>query len=416
MARILTYTTPARGHLFPIVPVLDELTRRGHSISLRTLASQVEPMRARGFDSAPVDSGIEAIEHDDHQGGSPIDRLRRALRTFMERAPLDRADLERAIEAERPDALLVDVNAWGASIAAEAAGLPCAQWLPYLAPLPSRDTPPFGPGLRPRKGMPGLIRDRVLGAIISRQYDAIALDPLNRLRREAGLDPLASAAGATIRSPLLLYMTAEPFEYARSDWPASLRMVGPCDWDPPTESPAWLAEDERPLVLVTISSEFQDDGRLIATALDALRDEPVRVVATSLDTDPASFEVPPNARVERFLPHGPLLDHAACVVCHGGMGITQKALAHGVPICVVPFGRDQFETARRAEVAGAGTRLPAKRLDAKRLRAAVREAMTKRGGAERVADGFKAAGGARAAADAFEPLLPVARHEGAATN
>ena len=29
------------------------------------------------------------------------------------------------------------------------------------------------------------------------------------------------------------------------------------------------------------------------------------------------------------------------------MGITQKALAAGVPVCAVPFGRDQFEVARR---------------------------------------------------------------------
>ena len=41
----------------------------------------------------------------------------------------------------------------------------------------------------------------------------------------------------------------------------------------------------------------------------------------------------------------PILEIAACVVCHGGMGITQKALAAGVPVCAVPFGRDQPEVA-----------------------------------------------------------------------
>jgi len=408
MARILAYTTFARGHLFPIVPVLDALAARGHSIALRTFADQVGAMRDRGFDAAPIDPAIEAIDHDDYEGRGPVDRLRRALGTFMERAPLDRADLERAIGAERPDALLVDINAWGASVAAEAAGLPWAQWLPYLTPLPSRDAPPFGPGLRPRRGVPGLVRDRVLGALLSRKFDAIALAPLNGLRAGAGLPPLRSAARAIDRAPLVLYMTAEPFEYPRSDWPACMRMVGPCEWDPPdppAEAPAWLEHDERPLVLVTISSEFQDDGRLIATALEALRDEPVRVVATSLATDPASFDVPSNARVERFLAHGPILDRSACVVCHGGMGITQKALAHGVPVCVVPFGRDQFETARRVEVAGAGTRLPASRLTPARLRCAVTQAMGRRAGAGRIAAAFAAAGGPPAAADAFEALL-----------
>jgi UDP:flavonoid glycosyltransferase YjiC (YdhE family) len=30
--KILAYTTPARGHLYPLVPILDELAERGHRI------------------------------------------------------------------------------------------------------------------------------------------------------------------------------------------------------------------------------------------------------------------------------------------------------------------------------------------------------------------------------------------------
>jgi UDP:flavonoid glycosyltransferase YjiC (YdhE family) len=125
-------------------------------------------------------------------------------------------------------------------------------------------------------------------------------------------------------------------------------------------------------------------------------------VVTTAGVDPSSFTPPPNARVERFVPHHPVLERAARVVCHGGMGITQKALASGVPVCVVPFGRDQFGVARHVEVAGAGTRLPAGRLCPDRLRAAVREAMTKKAGAERIASAFAAAGNPEAAVDALE--------------
>jgi UDP:flavonoid glycosyltransferase YjiC (YdhE family) len=67
-----------------------------------------------------------------------------------------------------------------------------------------------------------------------------------------------------------------------------------------------------------------------------------------------------------FTPHAPLLDRAACAITHGGIDATQKALVHGVPVCVVPFGRDQIEVARRVDIAGAGTLLPAKRLNPKR--------------------------------------------------
>ena len=182
-------------------------------------------------------------------------------------------------------------------------------------------------------------------------------------------------------------------------------MVGPCEWDPPAAPPRWLEEITAPIVLVTTSSEFQDDGRLVQAALEGLEGEPFTIVATLPAGDPANFRAPSNARVERFIPHAAVLDRAVCAVTHAGMGATQKALARGVPVCAVPFGRDQLEVARRVEVAGAGTRLPANRLSPDRLRLKVREALTKAEGAKRVAEGFAAAGGARAAADAYETRL-----------
>lgn len=160
-------------------------------------------------------------------------------------------------------------------------------------------------------------------------------------------------------------------------------------------------------MLVSTSSEFQDDGRLIATTLEALAAEDVQVVATMPAARLASRTVPANARVAEFLPHTPLLAEAACVVTHGGAGATQKALAAGVPVCVVPFGRDQSEVARRVELAGAGTRLPAPRLSPDWLRTAVLAAMTMADGARRVADGFAATGGPAAATDAVEGLVGV---------
>jgi UDP:flavonoid glycosyltransferase YjiC (YdhE family) len=131
-------------------------------------------------------------------------------------------------------------------------------------------------------------------------------------------------------------------------------------------------------------------------------------VVTTGALDPTAFDTPPNARVASFLPHGPIVERAVCVVCHGGHGITVKALSAGVPVCVVPFCRDQFDVARRVEMSDAGVRLHHRRLSAARLRAAVHRAMTKRAGAERVARAFADAGGASAAADAVEELLAPA--------
>lgn len=405
MGRILAYTSPARGHLFPVVPILDELRRRGHEIAVRTLASEVERMEARGFVAAPIDPALPAIAHDDFGGGGPVANLRRSVRVFARRATIDAADLRRAIAETDPTTILVDVNAWGSVAAAEAHGAPWATWCPFPLPIPSRDAPPFGPGLPPAAGAAGRLRDRVVGPLVMGSLERIAVPRVNAVRASLGLPPVADVTGMYAPAPLTLALTAPPFEYPRTDWPASVRLVGPCDWDPPAEPPDWLAAVEAPLVLVTTSSEFQDDGALVETALEALADEPVHVVAT-MPAGARRLDVPANAHVVEFLPHGVVLDRAVCAVTHGGMGATQKALARGVPVVAVPFGRDQLEVARRVEVAGAGTRLPASRLRPDRLRAAVRTAMGRRAGAERVADAFREAGGAVAAAGHVEALLP----------
>ena len=401
--KILAYTTPARGHLYPLVPILDELAARGHRIAIRTLASEVGLMADRGFDAAPIDPAIVALEHDDYLARNPPAKLKRAMAIFGARSSREVKDLRDAIDEHRPDALLIDCMAWGASAEAEQAARPWAQWFPYPLPLASRDVPPFGPGLAPAGGGLGRIRDALLRPLLSGVMNKASLPALNATRASIGARPFKTADEMFNAAPLLLYMTAEPFEYPRSDWPVAVRMVGPCCWEPPGEPPAWLDEITRPLVLVTTSSEFQDDGRLVRTALDALADEDVQVVAT-LPAATLDLHVPANARVEAFIPHGPLLERAVCAITHGGAGATQKALAAGVPVCVVPFGRDQLEVARRVEVAKAGTRLPAQKLGAERLRNQVRLAITRRDGARRVADGFRATGGPQTAADAFETL------------
>lgn len=407
MARILAYTSPARGHLFPLVPILGELRARGHDVAIRTLAGGVDTATAEGFRAAAIDPAIEAIELDDWRASNARASLARSTAAFAARAIHEVPDLRAAIDAERPDVLVVDVNSWGAQAVAEASGIPYAVFCPYPVPLSSPDAPPFGLGLRPAHNILGRARDAFARPLVMGMLGRANLPKVNRIRDGVGLPPLSNLDELFRRPPLMLYLTAEPFEYPRRDWPASFVLVGPCSWEPPSEAPAWLDGISAPIVLVTTSSELQGDARLVQAALDGLADEPVFVVATLPAGDPGAIRVPANARVERFVPHGPVLRRAAIAVTHGGMGATQKALAMGVPVVAVPFGRDQPEVARRVEVAGAGVRLPSSKATPERLRDAVRRAMTMRAGAQRIADAYQAAGGAQAAANAVEQRLIV---------
>jgi MGT family glycosyltransferase len=402
LSRILAYTSPAHGHLFPAAAVLRELSRRGHEVALRTLAGEVETMRSLGFEARPIAAEIESLKMDDWRARGRIGRLSQSVRRFCSRAPYEVDDLRRAIGEERPDTLLVDGLTWGAMSAAEAWGGPWAVFAPTFLPLGSRGGPPSGPGLRPLPGVLGRSRDRLARAVLRAATDRLPGGPIAELRASLGLAPLEHCEDIFLAPPLLLNMTAEPFEYPRPDWPESIVMVGPCAWEPSAELPPELADVEAPLLLVNTSTEFQDDGHLVEVALEALAEEPVHVVATMPSASAAGLAPSPNASILRFAPHGPILDRAVCAITHGGMGATQKALARGVPVCVAAVGRDQFEVARRVEVTGSGTGLSARRLRAARLRGKVREAISRRAGAERVAAAFAAAGGAPAAAEAFE--------------
>jgi MGT family glycosyltransferase len=380
--------------------------QRGHHVDVRTLASGVPVARSTGCVASPIDPRIEAIEMTDWKVKTGKPALKVAFGVFAQRAAVEVDDLREAITATRPDAVVVDANCWGGAVAAEASGVPWLAFWPYFPFLRSPGIPPFGPGLRPWPGLAGRIRDRLLDPVVTGQLTTLMLPPVNDLRREMGLPRVGSVDELLRCAPLMLVASSAPLDYPRSDTAGRLHMIGPCEFDPSlTGDSGWLDDIDGPLILVTMSSERQGDVALGVTAVAALADLPVHVIATFPAGVPPGMVLPANASAVRFVSHAAVLDRAICAVTHGGMGGTQKALARGVPVCVVPHGRDQFEVARRVEVAGCGTRLPASRLTAPRLKAKTLQAISMTEGARRVAEGFIAAGGVRRGADVLEKRL-----------
>jgi UDP:flavonoid glycosyltransferase YjiC (YdhE family) len=400
--KVLAYTSPARGHLNPMMGPLLELQARGHRVQVRTLAPAVGAVRAAGLECEPIDSEIEAIGMDDHRSRSQVKAGERAYGVWAERARLEVDDFASALAAFEPDLAFVDTTTFGAKAVAEREGVPWAESRPFLLEEPAPGLPPFGFGLRPRHDLLGKLRDSALGLLSARFDKTARLRTANAGRIAAGLPPLHRFEEARYRASLTLYFTAEPFEYPRP-LPPSVLMVGAGTWDPSPTLPLGLPEDDRPLALVACSSEFQDDGKIAAAAVEGMA-ERWRLVLTTAGVDPAGLPRRGDALVERFLPHRPLLERAAVVVCHGGMGITQKALAHGVPVCVVPWGRDQLDVAAHVEEAGAGVRLSRRRLSPARLAAAAAAAEACAPGAALVRAGYESTGGDAAAVDALETL------------
>src|SRR5215208_488575 len=296
MATILAYTSPALGHLLPISALLSELSGRGHTIHLRTLSTSAEIGQRLGFATETIDPRIEAIQHDDWKATNSPAALKLSVAVFGRRAVYEVTDLANAVAQVHPDGLLVDVNCWGALSAAEAGDIPWTSFSPYTPPLRSPGVPPFGLGLSPLPGALGRIRDAAVRAVLTMSVERVMLPPVNRIRAEVNLRPVASIDEFLRRAPLMLVASGKPFQYPQTDWGDAVQMIGHCPLDPgPDAMPGWLGSIDRPIILVTTSSEKQADTDLVPTALAALANEPVHVVATVPARQPDEATPSPNA-------------------------------------------------------------------------------------------------------------------------
>ncbi|MFT4260505.1 glycosyltransferase [Microbacterium sp.] len=112
---------------------------------------------------------------------------------------------------------------------------------------------------------------------------------------------------------------------------------------------------------MSLSSVWQSrQDEVCGRILDALAELPVRVVVTrSNPGTPYAGPVPPNAEVRGRTPHAGILPLAALVIEHGGHSTTLTALAHGVPLLVLPLspGSDQHLIGRTIAGLGLGATL-----------------------------------------------------------
>ncbi|MDQ6713212.1 MAG: hypothetical protein M3Z28_08490 [Candidatus Dormibacteraeota bacterium] len=177
---------------------------------------------------------------------------------------------------------------------------------------------------------------------------------------------------------LVLHATDQVFDYAFDRLPSRHHYVGPLGiWEPLRERPAYLDALGDPWVLISISSQRQDDVVFAEAAVKALANQPVRVVVTlGPEHEPSELSChPPNARIVQTISHSAVLERALLLVSHAGHGSVMKALWHGKPMVLIPWGRDQPGVAARAQALGVAEVVPREQATAETIGAAVRRAL-----------------------------------------
>ena len=236
--------------------------------------------------------------------------------------------------------------------------------------------------------------------------------PMNRVRRNHGLAPLAS----DIRE---IYTEADYTLYAdiaelvpTEDLPENHQFIGPIAWSPVSPLPEWWGSipDDRPIIYVTLGSSGQ--GNLLPTILEALEELPVSVIAATAARAP-SARIPENAWVTDFLPGDQAAAIASLVVCNGGSPTSYQGLVAGKPIIGIASNLDQYLNMSLVQAAGAGKLIRGGKTSASLVRNTVSEALDD-SKMQATAKSLSLAIGHYDALAAFEALvrrIVAARHE-----
>jgi MGT family glycosyltransferase len=368
--RVLIGAFGDAGHVFPAISLGQGLARRGHEVTIETWEERRAAVEGAGLDFTAAEEyrTFPPPEPDTDDGRHAADAARALL-------PL--------IERLDPAVVVSDILTLAPALAAEASGVPLATLVPHIYPVTEPGMPFFAVGLRqPRTAIGRAVwkqgqRALEVGLEMGRR-------DLNGQRERLGLPPHAHFHGG-ISPDLALVATYPQLEYPRP-LPASVQVTGPMTFEVPHPD-IELPPGDAPLVLVAPSTAHDAENQLVRTALAALAEEPVRVVATTNRVRPQTpIVVPPNAVLVDWLSYSQLMPIAALVICHGGHGTVARALGAGTPVLITAITGDMGETAIRVAWAGAGLSLPWRLCHRGPLRWATRRALADPSFAARAAE------------------------------
>lgn len=402
MARVSAFAIPALGHIYPSLPIVAELVRRGDRVIYYCSEPHRGVIEATGAEFRPIPWDF-----------SPLLTLTqpRACETAVEWLRCTESwmpQLLAELKEEAPSYVLCDFMAIWGRYAARGLGLPLALMSSSFA---------FVPGLMPPFPLMTLLD---VGLSLKRARMVLELRQISeRLSRRHGV-PRMSLPFDMIRmddGDLVVASTSRLFQPHLERLDDRYHFVGP------TFEPRAGAQqqplpplDERPLVYVSLGTIFNGDVTLFRSCVQALSDGRYQVImAIGQRVEAAALgPLPSHIHVFKHAPQLEILKRAAVFITHGGMNSTTEALCHAVPLLVVPQGADQPTIARRVEALGVGRQLrrhsPAqvrKAIDALMASPVVRERCRE------VRQSLLDAGGYRRAADILQSF--AARQPTAAT-
>jgi MGT family glycosyltransferase len=355
--RFLLASWGTLGNLSPLLTAGRRLRRNGHHVRVIADPAMRAEVEAADFEfvtwrRAPIGEAADPTDVSDMQ-----DWMRRAM---FAPAAAYAADVQDEISRMPTDAVLSLDMLFGAALGAEASNMPFAFLSPHVSIRILPGMPPAISGL----GQPKTPEERAEVEAANVSWSAamnVSLPILNKARVDLGLPMLADIMHLFDRADRLLLATSRAFDFQADSLPDNFRYVGPL-LDVPSWSKAWQApwseRSDRPRVLIACSTGAQGQRDLFQRVVDAIGTEEVdALVTTGPNLDIADLRAPKNVHVLRGAPHDQVMKDVSLVVSQGGHGTVNRSLINGVPLLILPMGRDQAANAARVEAKGAGLQL-----------------------------------------------------------
>lgn len=331
-SRILFTCRPLSGHFDPLLPLAAAARASGHTVAFASGDPVVSQARDAGFTAfeAGLADTFRAEWAPRFPGFTMLvgDAQRKFFFTEifanLELAPRA-VDLESIMSMWHPDLVVHEMAELAAPLVSTSLGIPYVD-VGYGSLIPR-----------------ALLEDA--GAAAAAHWRARGLEPhpLAGVFRYLYVDPCPPA----LQNPEI------------ADVVAVQRMRPAAGEAQLTQRSVWLADlPHRPTVYVTLGTIWNTDLDVFRLVIEALRDHVNLIVTVGRQNDPAVLGPQPSGVIIRsYIPQHEVLPWCDAVVAHGGSGTVLGALAHGVPLLVVPQGADQWSNAEQIVTAGAGERL-----------------------------------------------------------
>jgi MGT family glycosyltransferase len=392
--KILIVSTPAPGHLNPLLSIASILAEAGHEVAVQVNEDLRPAVEAAGhrflaeIPNAQTSPGYYFETYPERMQKSPgMEMTGYDLVHFFARViAAQSASLKMALYDFQADLILADSIYWGTlpMLVGPRDKRPAVAHLGVsIVNLASGKNIPMRPNETPEQREAELqLRERLM------------LQPAQQAVNAA----LASLGSPALPCPILEAMTKLPdlylhpgiesFEYP--DPGSKVQYIGalPTPAGQPTLPDWWRQLDRtKRLVLVTQGTIANRDlGQVVAPALVALggREDLTIIVTTGgQPVDAIPVAIPSNARIVSFLPYAQIMPEIDLLITNGGYGTVNMAIANGIPVISAGLTEDKEEVSAHVQWSGAGIDLRTNQATPEDIRRAVDEIFTQPGYRER---------------------------------